>query len=473
MLSYIEFTQSGNYVLAPELLLTKLGPQYKCVLWVQNGEIKFLGPRIDFEKSNPTVSIFDLPGRAIIPGFIDAHTHLGQAFGKAITGGEPAQIWKRIWIPLEDCFDVNAVYVSAKWMFLEALRGGFTCICNFAILNEDKAAAVQQAASDVGIRLISTTGYVLPMEHDLEPDKQQITKAIDSALIRAETHFLNCKDESMITPSLCVPSVQGAPGALIRELSTFCAQNGILFQIHTNEHHVEVHWCVTKYGMRPLEYFAENGAVGHHTLHHHCSLVTDSEIEILRNTQSGVSYNPLASVWKGDRAAPAMAFSSRGVRFGIGTDSTRSDGLKMLEAAETVQRLTQGMQLADFSCGAAWTWIDAATQGSADVCGLGDITGELKKGFRADFIVLDCEQPEVLPSWDFEWELLRLYNRDQIEAVFVDGRLVLSYRQPVSWEIKEFLEENKKFARVIVENAQITRCHGTSSEARISGNIES
>ena len=97
--SYVELTQSGNYVLAPELLLTRLGPQYEHVLWVQNGEIKFLGPRIDFEKSNPAVSIAELPGRAIIPGFIDAHTHLGQAFGKAITGGEPAQIWRRttIW----------------------------------------------------------------------------------------------------------------------------------------------------------------------------------------------------------------------------------------------------------------------------------------------------------------------------------------------------------------------------------------
>ena len=471
--SYVELTQSGNYVLAPELLLTRLGPQYEHVLWVQNGEIKFLGPRIDFEKSNPAVSIAELPGRAIIPGFIDAHTHLGQAFGKAITGGEPAQIWRRIWIPLEGSYDANAVYVSAKWMFLEALRGGFTCISNFAVLNEEKAAAVQQAASDVGIRLISTTGYALPMERDLEPDKKQINTAIDSALIRAEAHVLACRDESLITPSLCVPSVQGAPGVLIQELSTFCAQNGVLFQIHTNEHHVEVHWSVTKYGMRPLEFFAENGAVGRHTLHHHCSLVTDSEIEILRNTQSGVSYNPLASAWKGDRAAPAMAFASRGVRFGIGTDGTRSDGLKMLEAAETVQRLTQGMQLADFSCGAAWTWIDAATRGSADVCGLGDITGELRKGFRADFLVLDREQPEVLPSWDFEWELIRLYNRDQIEAVFVDGQLVLSNRQPVTWDVKEFLEENKNIARGMVENAPIIRCHGTSSEARIRGNGES
>lgn len=103
----------------------------------------------------------------------------------------------------------------------------------------------------------------------------------------------------------------------------------------------------------------------------------------------------------------------------------------------------------------------------------GDITGELRKGFRADFLVLDREQPEVLPSWDFEWELVRLYNRDQIEAVFVDGRLVLSNRQPVTWDVKEFLEENKNIARGMVENAPIIRCHGTSSEARIRGNGES
>jgi cytosine/adenosine deaminase-related metal-dependent hydrolase len=81
-------------------------------------------------------------------------------------------------------------------MFLEALRGGFTCISNFAVLNEEKAAAVQQAASDVGIRLISTTGWALPMEHDLEPDKQQINTAIDSALIRAEARpNLKTKDD--------------------------------------------------------------------------------------------------------------------------------------------------------------------------------------------------------------------------------------------------------------------------------------
>jgi 5-methylthioadenosine/S-adenosylhomocysteine deaminase len=464
--SYAELTNSKCYALAPELILTGSGPQTDQVLWVQDGEIKFAGPRGTFESEHPAVTVIDLAGRAIIPGFIDAHTHLGQAFGKAITGGEPAQIWRRIWVPMEGSYDAETVYVSAKWMFLEALRGGFTGINNFAVLNEEKAAAIHQAAHDVGIRLVSSTGGAMPLDGESEPEQADVTKIIDLAITRAEKHLKACVGGPLITPSLCVPAIQAAPGELIRELSAFCASNNVLFQIHTNEHHVEVHWSVARYGMRPLEYFAEHGAVGPHTLHHHCTLVTDSEIEILRETGSGVSYNPLASAWKGDRVAPALAFASRGVRFGVGTDSTRSDALRLLEISESAQRISQGMQLADFSCGAAWTWIDAATRGSADVSGLGHVTGQLKEGLRADFLILDREQPEVLPSWDFEWELVRLYNRDQIEAVFVDGRLVIEQRQPVHWNAKEFLNSNKSVARKMVENAPIIRRHGTSTDAR-------
>ncbi len=54
----------------------------------------------------------------------------------------------------------------------------------------------------------------------------------------------------------------------------------------------------------------------------------------------------------------------------------------------------------------------------------GDITGELRKGFRADFLVLDREQPEVLPSWDFEWELVRLYTRPYHYTAILPGHEV-------------------------------------------------
>ncbi len=458
--------ETGTYALAPDLLLTANGPQARCVLSVSDGEIAFVGDLEDFRATHPDADVEYLPGRAIVPGFVDAHTHLGQAFGKKLTGGEPSQIWRRIWVPLESSLDPELAYVSAKWMFLEALRGGFTAINNFAIVNGEKADAVHRAAADVGIRLVSSTGAAQAIDLPEELSPSDRSRLIDDALRRAEAHVAVCAAHPMIVPSLCVSGVQGASGELMQALSEFCADNDVLFQIHTNEHHVEVHWSVVRYSQRPLEYFAAHNAVGPHTLHHHCTLVTDDEIELLRETGSGVSYNPLASAWKGDRVAPALAYAARGVRFGIGTDSTRSDALRLLESAETCQRIAQGMSLADFSCGAAWTWIDAATRGSADVSGLEGTAGELRPGLRADFLILNRDRPEVMPSWDFEWELVRLYNRDQIEAVIVDGRQVMRDGRPVGWSAEEFMKCNLDRAVDAVTAAPISRKHGLSSHRR-------
>ncbi|NKB19322.1 MAG: amidohydrolase family protein [Alphaproteobacteria bacterium] len=464
--SAVQAFDATRVILAPETLLTPDGPASGQILKIKNGIFDFVGSRSEFEKLHPGESPVEMPGCAIVPGFIDAHTHVGQAFGKTLTGGEPSQIWRRIWVPLESHHNTESLYASAKWMFLEALRGGLTTINNFTIADNAKIDAIHRAAVDIGIRLVSSTGSIEFVENSEPLSAAEKTALIDGALERAEAHMKACEVDSRISPSLCISGVQGASGDLMRALSEFCASRGALFQIHTNEHHVEVHWSVVRHGLRPLEYFAENGAVGRHTLHHHCALVTDSEIELLRETGSGVSYNPLASLWKGDNIAPALAFAARGVRFGIGSDSTRLDALRLLETAEACQRTASGMSVADFSSGAAWTWIDAATRGSADVTGLGGVTGELKTGLRADFLILDKQRPETLPSWDFEWELVRLYNRDQIGAVVVDGKVVMENGRATGWDQDKFIQDELPKAIETVNNAPIVRRHGPASEHR-------
>lgn len=456
--------KSGDYALAPEVLLTVNGPVHDGVLAVRGGKVCFAGPAAEFDAGGQPAT--RLPGKAVIPGMVDAHVHLGQGFGKAMVAGEPAQIWRRIWGALEQSLDPDTVYLSAKWMLLEALRGGFTSVVNFAIYDEDRMEAINRAAAELGIRLVAAAGAVEEVDLPETITKSDRRRTIDLAIDRGEYLIDACKAFPSITPSLCLSGVQGASGELVRIVSEFCAENGLLFQIHTNEHHVEVHWSVERYGVRPLQYFAEHGGTGPHTLHHHCTLVTDSEIEILANSGSAVSYNPLASVWKGDRVAPALAFASRGVRFGVGTDSTRMDGFRLLESAEACQRISQGMQLADFSCGSAWRWVEAASRGGADAAGLGALTGSLEAGKRADFLILDLEQPEVTPSWDFEWELVRLFNRDQIETVVVDGAPVMIGGKAVGLDQDEFLAASRCIARRAVQCAPTTLVHPVSSLLR-------
>ena len=148
------------YTLAPATLLSPEGPRRNSVISIADGQIQSIENKSDYRKAHPEDEVIELPECAVIPGFIDSHIHLGQGFGKAIIGGEPSQIWQRVWIPLEGNLDPDLVYICAKWMMLEALRGGFTGLVDFAIVNEEKTKAIHRAARECGIRLVSSTGSV-------------------------------------------------------------------------------------------------------------------------------------------------------------------------------------------------------------------------------------------------------------------------------------------------------------------------
>jgi 5-methylthioadenosine/S-adenosylhomocysteine deaminase len=155
---------------------------------------------------------------------------------------------------------------------------------------------------------------------------------------------------------------------------------------------------------------------------HHVTLPTKIEIEHLRSSRTAVGCNPVASQWKGNGVAPALDYAARGVRMWIGSDNTRADGFRALDAAESCQRVAHAMPVNDFSSGAAWTCVDAATRGLADACGQGQSFGSLVNGQAAD----PCTRYGAsgnAASWDFEWALVRYYNRDQIDAVIVDGKI--------------------------------------------------
>jgi 5-methylthioadenosine/S-adenosylhomocysteine deaminase len=448
-----------SYALAPDLVLTADGPQRDVVIVVENGTIARLAA------ANTVADAIRLPGRAVIPGFVDAHTHLGQAFGKAFVFGEPSQIWQRIWGPVEGSLTPDLMRASATFMMVEALRGGFTTLVNFAMADDEKTAAVHEAATRTGIRLVSCAGASDLADFPQLPGRTPRLASIADAVKRAERHITMCKGPRL-TASICCSGIQGATPELLATFAALAAERGVLFQFHSNEHFPEVHHAVVRHGRRPIELLADHGALGRHVLLHHCTLVSDREVGLLADTGTAVSYNPVASLWKGDGVAPALQMRDRGVRVGLGTDSTRSDGFRMLDAAEALQRIVRGMASLDFSCGAGWTWVDAATRGGAEAAGLGATTGVIAAGRAADFLVLDMRWPEVTPSWDFEWELVRLYGRDQIEAVMVDGRPVAVGGRPLGVDMDRLMQDEMPRAVAAVNASGAVRVHGPSGGHR-------
>jgi cytosine/adenosine deaminase-related metal-dependent hydrolase len=443
-------------LLAPEWVMLPEGPAGGLAVLVENGRFSDVGEAAALTARHPGVERVDLPRMLLMPGFVDTHHHLTQSFGKALAFGEPSEIFRRIWVPLEASLDEQSLYVAAKLASLEALRGGFTTVCDAGSRASLGLEAVAQATREAGIRCV--LGLIC---NDLGQDKPR------QALLEAGAAFLDAHAaDPLIHPSLAISIAEAATDDQLRDVYALAAARGATFQIHVNEHLASVERSIDARGLRPLEHIAQAGALGPYALVAHATLMAAHEFNLLREAGAAVCYNPVASAWKGNAVAQATLMAALGIRFGLGTDGTRGDGFRLMDAAETAQRLTAGLANGDSSCGGGWLWVDRATRGGADAAGLAQVTGRIAPGLAADFLLVDLDVPELRPSWDLTWELVRLANRDQIVSVHVNGRLRLWRGWPVDWDARALLAEVDAIAARAVAKAPIRKLHSRSVDHR-------
>jgi 5-methylthioadenosine/S-adenosylhomocysteine deaminase len=445
---------SGEMLLVPGQLMLPTGPVASHAAVISNGKFSAVGAAEELRSKYPNLTPVEMPGMLLMPGFVDAHHHLTQTFGKALAFGEPSEIFRRIWVPMEGVLDEEMVYLSTKAGALESLRGGFTTVVDAGTRAAGDASAVERATQEAGLRCV--LGFIC---NDLGRDGSEIVK-------QARDHVERWAGNGLVHPSLAVSIPEVASDAMLKQVSSMCAAAGAMFQTHVNEHLVAVERSLVDRGLRPIEHLHHLGALGPQVLLAHATLITPTELNMLRETDTAVAYNPVASAWKGNAVVPAVLMDALKIRFGIGTDGTRSDGFRLVDSAEATQRIAFGLAIGDSSCGGGWTWLDHATGAGADAIGLGAVTGRIAVGLAADCLLVDIETPEFTPSWDLTWELVRFGNRDQIVAVMVDGRLRLWKGWPVDWDGRALMKRISAAARDSVARAPIKRVHPTSEQHR-------
>nr|WP_300310227.1 amidohydrolase family protein [Halomonas sp.] len=451
--------EADELLLAPQEILLDGNIVEGMAVHIAQGRFAAIGPRAALCASLPHLAPLELPSHLLMPGFIDSHHHLTQSLGKSLVFGEPSEIFRRIWVPLESSLDERMLYLSSKLAALEALRGGFTTAVDAGTRSAGEIDAVAMAAEETGMRCVlglicnDQGGSATPQQ------RQQI-------LDRAQHHLTRWPSSGLIHPSLAISIPEAASDDMLHDVSALCATHGAIFQSHVNEHLQAVERSLVARGLRPLQHLHAVGALGPQTLIAHATLVTPDELNLLRDTDTAVAFNPVASSWKGNAVAPALNMHALGIRMGLGSDGTRSDAFRLMDAAETSQRLTIGLATGDSSCGGGWPWLDMATCDAADAAGLSGICGSIAEGLAADFLLVNVDTPEMTPSWDRPWELVRYGNRDQIDGVFTLGRLRLWQGWPCHWDARELMAEIRESAAAAIAQSPIQRIHPTSSTHR-------
>lgn len=451
--------QADELLLLPAQTLLRDGPAPDQAVVVRDGAFADVGPAADVRARHPHLSAVPLPGRLLMPGFVDAHHHLSQSFGKSLAYGEPSEIFRRVWVPLESSLDDAFLYDAAKLAALESLRGGFTTVCDAGTRAKGDVGRIGDAVRDAGLRCV--LGFVC--NDGGNGSAPQLRRQL---LDRAATHLARYANDPLVHPSLAIPVPEAASDEMLRAVSAMCRDAGAVFQTHVNEHLASVERSVVARGLRPLELLADLGALGTHLLIAHGALLTPRELGLLADSGTAVAYNPVASQWKGNAVAPALLMAQLGIRFGLGTDATRADGFRLMDAAEATQKLAHGLANGDASCGGGWTWFDHATVHAADAAGLGGSTGEIAVGKQADFLIVDIDTPEMCTTVDATWDLVRIANRDQIDAVFVGGRPRLWKGWPLDWDARALMRRVAERARSAIAGAPIQRLHLPAADDR-------
>jgi len=410
-----------------------------------------------------------LAGRALLPGFINAHSHSFQRLLRGRAQWRPASqradfwSWRAVMYQVANALSPDDLYDVARFCFIEMLLAGWTSVGEFHYLHNDPsghayespfelAARVIAAAEDAGIRIrllnvaYSTGGIGAP----LAPEQRRFATPDLEVYLRSTMELLEAMAPSRLVSIGVAPhSIRAVPRTWLRPIHAQAFGFDMPFHVHANEQPDEVAACLAAYGRRPIEVMTEEGVVDGLLTAVHATHVTHNEIALLASNGPTVCACPTTERDLGDGFLPGAEMMHAGARIAIGTDGQclidPFAEMRLLEYHERLRKLTRvvlarpvGERLEN-----APVLLDAATISGAASLRLE--AGAIEPGACADLVAIDLEHHALLGAQPENVAAALALNAppDVVCDVWVGGVQRVSDRQHVHAR-----EAGAAFARV-------------------------
>ncbi len=422
----------GRFVAGAELLVSPEG--------------LVLGVHEDLDLSSTT--IVELPGKALMPGFVNAHSHSFQRLirGKAesrVVSGRDFWSWRGTMYYAASRIDPQQVYDVARMAFLEMVLAGTTTVGEFHYLHnaldgrpyDDPnllGKQVMAAAESVGIRIVLLRTAYLRAGFELPPDAGQMrfyesAKAFltNMAALLKEVPTEGGRVHLGVAPH----SIRAVPLGELHEITVWARANGLPVHMHVAEQVAENAACVREYGSTPVDLLAGEKILGPDFTAVHGVHVTAEEIAMLAKAETTICSCPTTERNLGDGFVRADEMLGAGIQFALGSDSqAQIDPLEDARELEYHLRLLQQKRAILDQAGGKT--LAAHLFGSATVNGaraLAVSAGELTPGRFADFITVDLDDSSIAGNSadDLLSTLVFSMSRSAIRDVVVGGRIVL------------------------------------------------
>lgn len=409
-----------------------------------------MGPSKELEKRFTPKERISGQGKLAMPGFVDGHTHTSQQLLRGMISDEYPVIYLRFNIPYESKLREEDISLCTSLSCLEMIKSGITAFADAggtfmpqmieSILESGLRAAVTRATSDIG--------------HGL-PDN--MSTSTDEAIRLSEELYkkYNGVGDGRIKVFFQIRSITSCSSHLMKELSKAARQFDTGLHMHVGEYPESILQSLNEHGVREVEYLDSLGVLNPNLLAAHCILLSDNDVRLFAERGAHVIHCPRSNLGKGVTRTPQLL--GLGVSVGFGTDGTAHSGLsifKEMTAFKHSQIVTWGVPYADNAVMPARTLLEMATLGSAKAMRLDSTSGTLEVGKKADLILLDINQPHLLPTHDLVNSIVEAGESSDVKDMIVNGKVIMRNRQVLT------LDEEKLMHQGASQIKQIAQANG-------------
>ncbi|RKD25754.1 N-ethylammeline chlorohydrolase [Ammoniphilus oxalaticus] len=381
-------------------------------LGFEQGRITYVGPTptdlSDYDE------VIDGKGQIVMPGLVNTHGHAAMSLLRGYADDLPLQEWleTKMW-PLEGQYTAEHVKWGTYLSLIEMLRTGTTSFVDMY----DHMDQVAEAVAESGLRASLCRGVI-----GFPPEAQQ-AKLAEARSFAQNWHR---QAEGRITTMMAPHSPYTCTPDYIRQIVAAAQELDLPMHIHMSETAREVEQNVKDYGLRPPAHLAELGVFDRPTLVAHAVHLNDEEIDLLASHNVHVSHNPISNLKLASGVARLPEMLEKGITVSLGTDSSASNNnLNLFEEIKMSALLHKGVEQNPVVVPAQQA-LRLATRDGAKAMFIGEQTGSLEVGKKADFIVIRADRAHFHPFHDPVSHLVYATSGYDVQDVWVDGKQLVS-----------------------------------------------
>jgi len=436
-----------DLILTNAIVLTMDGEltQYEPgALAVQGDSITAVGNEGDILQEYNAPQLLDCDGKVLMPGLVNAHTHVPMTLLRGLADDLRLDVWLMGYMmPVEREF-VSPDFVRLGTMLAcaELIRTGVTCFADMYYFEEH----VARATAEAGMRAVcSQTVLKFPA-----PD----ARYFEESLAASRDYIQRWKGHPLIVPSVAPHAPYTCTQEILRATAALAAEFDVPLHTHLAETALEVENSRTEFGMPVIPYVKKQNLFDAKVLAAHCVHVDNGEIKTLVHHHAGVAHNPSSNLKLASGFAPVQKMINAGLNVGIGTDGPASNNdLDMFEEIRLAGFLAKGHS-GDPTTMPAPQIVNMATHMGARALHIGNITGSLEPGKRADFILVNLQTVHNAPRFRREKngiyaQLVYTGHATDVTDVMINGKWIMRDHRLTTLDEEDLLTQAREYAKRI------------------------